>query len=185
MPTDPFVPSDLEDEPRQQQNLPPGLAPPPARDWRADRPGDDAAVPDAEPLRGNPGPNVGYAYTLAARVKDRLHLAPSEHDTDALAVVAEIAGKRAAQFGRAPVMGDIDIAIALLGYDGLADDLFVAQRVRLVHEAAHSYVSRRALVDAVPEDLLRLRMAELLDQVDTWRSQLAGPVISQHGNPPA
>ena len=40
VPTDPFVPSELADRPRQQQNLPPGLAPPPARDWRADRPGD-------------------------------------------------------------------------------------------------------------------------------------------------
>jgi hypothetical protein len=185
MPTDPFVSSELEDRPRQQQNLPPGLAPPPARDWRADRPGDQGGVPVEGALLGRPGPNVGYAYTLAARVRDRLDCAPTEHDTDAMAVVAEIAGKRAALFGRAPVMGDIDIAIALLGYDGLADDLFVTERARLVHEAAHSYVVRRGLVDAVPEDLLRMRMAELLDQVDTWRSQLAGTVVPQHGNSPA
>ena len=185
MPTDPFVPSELEDRPRQQQNLPPGLAPPPARDWRADRPGDQGGAPVDGALLGSPGPNVGYAYTLAARVKDRLHLSPLEHTDDVIAVIAEIAGRRAAHFGRAPVMADIDIAIALLGYDGLADEAFVDQRSRLVHDAAHSYVSRRALVDAVPEDLLALRMPELLERVDQWRSELAGNVVSQPGNLPA
>jgi hypothetical protein len=185
MPTDPFVPSELADRPRQQQNLPPGLAPPPARDWRADRPGDQGGAVVEGALLGRPGPNVGYAYTLAARVRDRLHLSPIEHDDDAIAVIAEIAGKRAALFGRAPVMGDIDVAISLLGYDGVADDAFVELRVRLVHDAAHSYINRRALVDAVPEDMLKLRMAELLTRVDAWRSQLAGNVVSQHGNTPA
>jgi len=70
-------------------------------------------------------------------------------------------------------MGDIDIAIALLGYDGVADDAFVELRSRLVHEAAHSYIRRRALVDAVPEKLLPMRMAELSESVDAWRSQLS------------
>ena len=45
-------------------------------------------------------------------------------------MIAEIAGKRAALFGRAPVIGDIDVAIALLGYDGSADDAFVELRGR-------------------------------------------------------
>jgi len=70
MPTDPYVPSEIGDRPRQQQNLPPGLALPPARDWRADRPGDleaasGASVPESGALMGRPGPNIGYAYTLA------------------------------------------------------------------------------------------------------------------------
>ena len=136
-------------------------------------------------LLGRPGPNVGYAYTLAGRVQDRLQCSPLEHTGDVIAVISEIAGKRAARFGRAPVMGDIDVAIALLGYDGVADEAFVELRVRLVHEAAHSYINRRALVDAVPEDLLALKMAELLKRVDEWRSQLEGSVVSQHGNLPA
>jgi len=173
MPTDPFVPSDLADRPRQQQNLPPGLAPPPAQDWRADRPGDlDGEQPDGA-LLGRPGPNVGYAYTLAARAGDSLRLSPSEHADDAISVIAEIAGKRAGAFGRAPVMADIDVAIALLGYDGVADDSFVDKRTRLVHEASHNYLRRRALVDAVPEALLRKRMSEVALSVDEWRSQLA------------
>jgi hypothetical protein len=173
MPTDPFVPADLADQPRHKQNLPPGLAPPPARDWRADRPGDLTGVQPDGALLGKPGPNVGYAYTLAARGRDELRLSASEHADDAIAVIAEIAAKRAASFGRAPVMADIDVAIALLGYDGVADDAFVDKRARLVHEASHSYIRRRALVDAVPEELLRKRMAEVAQSVDAWRSQLA------------
>ena len=101
-----------------------------------------------------------------------LRMSPLEHDADVVAVVAEIAGKRAAHFGRAPVMTDVDVAIALLGYDGLVDDDFVALRSRLVHDAAHDYIRRRELVDAVPETLLPLRMAELIRSVDGWRSEL-------------
>ncbi len=69
-------------------------------------------------------------------------------------------------------MTDIDVAIALLGYDGLVDDEFVALRSRLVHDAAHDYIRRRELVDAVPDALLPLRMSELIKGVDDWRSEL-------------
>jgi hypothetical protein len=173
MPTDPFVPSELADRPRQQQNLPPGLAPPPARDWRADRPGDLAGAQPEGELLGRPGPSVGYAYTLAARARDSLRLAPTEYSDDAISVIAEIAAKRAAAFGRAPVMADIDVAIALLGYDGVVDDGFVEKRTRLVHDASHDYLRRRVLVDAVPDGLLKKRMSEVAQSVDEWRSQLA------------
>jgi hypothetical protein len=177
MPTDPYVPSEIGDRPRQQQNLPPGLAMPPARDWRADRPGDGAAVPDdAAPgpgaLMGRPGPNVGYAYTLAARTASRLRLSSHEHADDVVAVLAEIAGKRAARFGRAPVIGDVDVAVELLGYDGTADEEFVELRARLVHDAAHDYTRRRELVDAVPEELLGLRGSALAERVGEWRAQV-------------
>jgi hypothetical protein len=176
MPTDPYVPSEIGDRPRQQQNLPPGLALPPARDWRADRPGDlkassGASVPENGALMGRPGPNVGYAYTLAARVCTRLRLSTHEHAEDVIAVLAEIAGKRAALFGRAPVIGDIDVAVELLGLDGTADDAFVELRARLTHDAAHDYTRRRELVDAVPEELLRLRGAALAERVAEWRAR--------------
>src|SRR5207244_10954124 len=70
----------------------------------------------------------------------------------------EIAGKRAALFGRAPVIGDIDVAVALLGYDGSSDEQFAELRSRLVHDAAHDYTRRRELVDAVPEDRKSTRL---------------------------
>lgn len=190
MPTDPFVPSELADRPRQQQNLPPGLAPPPARDWRADRPGDLGGVDPKGSLLGRPGPNVGYAYTLATRARDGLQMSPIEHAEDVVAVIAEIAGKRAARFGRAPVMGDIECAIALLGYDGVVDEQFLDFRIRIAHDAAHSYIRRRELVDAVPDALLALPLPKLLESVDEWRSalrerMLSGPQHGQHGHAPA
>jgi hypothetical protein len=171
MPTDPYVPSKIGDRPRQQQNLPPGLGLPPARDWRADRPGDLKSQPGEGALMGRPGPNVGYAYTLAARARSKLRLSAHEHAEDVIAVIAEIAGKRAARFGRAPVIGDIDVAVELLGYDGTADESFVELRSRLTHDAAHDYTRRRELVDAVPEELLRLRGAALAERVAEWRAQ--------------
>ena len=120
MPTDPFVSPELDDQPRQETNLAPGVHLPAARAWRADRPGDLVAGQPTGSLLGRPGPNVGYAYTLAQRARDRLRLGPFEHADDAVAVIAEIAGKRAALFGRAPVIGDVDLVVALLGYDASA-----------------------------------------------------------------
>jgi hypothetical protein len=181
VPTDPFVPPDPSARPRQQQNLPPGVALPPAADWRPDRPGDLGPGQPEGPLLGRPGPNVGYAYTLVQRAKDRLRLAPSEHVDDALAVVAEIAGKRAASFGRAPVIGDVDLAIALLGYDGNASEEFVELRTTLVYEAGHTYWRRRVLVDSVPDALLRLRLNQASAEIDSWRASIASTLTASSG----
>jgi hypothetical protein len=179
VPTDPFVPSDPNARPRQQQNLPPGLALPPAGDWRSDRPGDLGPEQPEGALLGRPGPNVGYAYTLAQRAKDRLRLGPFEHVNDALAVLAEVAGKRAALYGRAPVIGDIDLAIAILGYDGTAGDGFVAARTAAVHDASHSYYRRRAMVDSVPDELLRQRPQQAAAEIAEWRTSL--PAVALPG----
>jgi hypothetical protein len=172
VPTDPFVPPDPSARPRQQQNLPPGVALPPAGDWRSDRPGDLGPDQADGALMGRPGPNVGYAYTLAGRAKDRLRLGPFEHADDAIAVIAEVAGKRAAHVGRAPVIGDVDLAIAILGYDGSASEAFVKARSALVHEAGHSYRRRRALVDAVPDALLRLKLNQAGPDIESWRASM-------------
>jgi hypothetical protein len=168
VPTDPFVSPDPDDKPRQQQNLPPGVAYPPAKSWTPTRPGD---IPLGEPegkLRGAPGPNIGYAYTLANRIKDRLKLAPHEYSGDALAVVAEIGARRAASFGRAPVIRDVEFAASLLGYDTTDD--FASTRVRLVREASHSYYRRRAVVDSVPDDVLRASPSEVRTVAAQWRA---------------
>jgi hypothetical protein len=169
VPTDPFVPPDDSSRPRQQQNLPPGVALPPASAWRASRPGDLGPEQPRGDLLGRPGPNVGYAYTLAERAKDRVRVGPHEHLHDAISVIAEVAGKRAASFGRAPVMPDIEVAIKVLGYDGTGDNDFVEIRTRLVQDAGHSYLRRRAVVDAVPDDVLRNGGVD----VTSWRSKLS------------
>jgi len=150
--TDPFVPETLDTEPRQLPNLPPGVHLPPASPWRATRPGDLAGGQPHGVLLGSPGPDVGYARLLVERRRDRMALAPGEHRHDAEAVVAELAMRRAASFGRAPVLADVDIALELLGYSGDAP----GWRSRLVDEAAHDYARRRRVVDAVPIEVLRL-----------------------------
>ena len=180
MPTDPFVPERLEDEPRQEPNLPPGVKMPAARSWVADRPGDLPAGWPTGKLLGSPGPNVGYALTLANRVRDQLALAPHEHADDAIAVVAEIAMRRAALFGRAPVMPDVEFAMQILGYRGDAAPDFVAWRMRAVQGAHHGYYERRSLVDAIPVDVLRLvpttLPAHLAEARDALRTGVPTPL---------
>ncbi len=178
MPTDPFVPPDPDARPRQQQNLPPGVALPPASHWRADRPGDHSG-PTAGygELTGRPGPNVGFAYTVAERAKDRLRLGPHEHVDAVVAVVAEIAGKRAALFGRAPVIHDVEHAMNVLGYDGSAGIEFVEARTLMVLDAAHDYGRRRAVVDGVSEELLRSTGVELKDRIEAWRSAIISKLL--------
>lgn len=169
MPTDPFVPERREDEPRQEPNLPPGVKMPAARSWIANRPGDLPAGWPTGKLLGSPGPNVGYALTLANRARDQLVLAPHEHSDDAIAVVAEIAMRRAALFGRAPVMLDVEFGMQILGYGGDADPDFVDWRMRAVQGAHHDYYERRSLVDAIPVDVLRLVPSALPAHVDAAR----------------
>jgi hypothetical protein len=176
VPTDPFVAPNLEDTPRQAPNLAPGVSYPPARGWRADRPGDlEAGQPQGD-LLGRPGPNIGYALALAERARDRLALEPFESSDDALAVVSELAMKRAASFGRAPVMTDIDVAATLLGYKGEVDPEFAKWRARAVHGAHHEYGVRRAIVDAVPDAVLRMppQVAPLVVEFRTNLRQTLG-----------
>ncbi|MGZ4690513.1 MAG: hypothetical protein ACXVIM_01045 [Acidimicrobiia bacterium] len=173
MPTDPYVPITLDEEPRQETNLAPGSHMPPSGSWRADRPGDLGAIQPKGALLGSPGPNVGYALTLANRARDRLNLEAHEAPDDALAVVAAIAMKRAATFGRAPTVTDIDFAMELLGYLGDAPEDVRTWRPEVVRAAAHDYVVRRAVVDTVSSGLLRFSIAELPEHLAIVREAMA------------
>jgi hypothetical protein len=174
VPTDPYVPVPFDEKPRQQQNFAPGVFMPPARGWVADRPGDLRARPPRGPLTGTPGPNVGFALSLARRARDRFRLEPGEHADDAVAVVAELAMKRAATFGRAPTILDVDFAIELLGYAGAAPADVRRWRPGVVRGAAHEYVVRRAIADAVTPSLLRLSLQDLPEQLAIVRAAIAG-----------
>jgi hypothetical protein len=155
MPTDPFVAPTLDDTPRNEANLAPGVHLPAARAWRADRPGDLVGGNPTGDLLGRPGPNVGFALTLAHRASERMTLAAHEESGDALAVVAEVAMKRASSYGRGPTTGDVDLAMTLLGYRGEVAPAFSTWRAHALHGAHHEYGPRRRLVDAVPESVLR------------------------------
>jgi hypothetical protein len=173
VPTDPYVPTTLDEEPRQEKNLAPGVHIPAASAWRADRPGDLGAAQPKGPLLGNPGPNVGYALTLANRAAGRLMLEPHEHQEDAVTVVAAIAMKRAATFGRAPVSIDVDFAMELLGYLGDAPEDVRSWRPDVIRSAAHDYEVERAVVDTVGTGLLRLPIHELPEHLSAVRESMA------------
>jgi hypothetical protein len=173
VPTDPYVPTTIDELPRQQPNLAPGVHIPPARGWRADRPGDLGAIQPRGAFLGSPGPNVGYALTLAERARDRMRLEPGEHAEDAIAVVAALAMKRAATFGRGPTVNDVDFALELLGYLGDAPDDVKVWRPDVVRAAAHDYAVRRAVVDTVSTGLLRLPITELPEHLAIVREAMA------------
>jgi hypothetical protein len=173
VPTDPFVPTTLDEEPRQEPNFAPGSHMPASGSWRADRPGDLGALQPKGALLGSPGPNVGYALTLANRARGRLKLEPHECADDATEVIAAVAMKRAATFGRAPTVTDVDFAMELLGYLGDAPEDVKAWRPDVVREAAHDYVVRRAVVDTVSTGLLRLPISELPENLAIVRDAMA------------
>jgi hypothetical protein len=173
VPTDPYVSIPLDEHPRQQQNFAPGVEMPPARAWVADRPGDVRSRSPRGPLTGTPGPNVGFALTLAHRARDRFRLEPGERAEDAVAVVAELAMKRAATFGRAPTILDVDFAIELLGYAGAAPDDVRRWRPGVVRGADHDYVVRRGVADAVGSSLLRLSLHDLPEHLAAVRAAIS------------
>jgi hypothetical protein len=184
VPTDPYVPVPLDEKPRQQQNFAPGVFMPPARAWVADRPGDVRARPPRGPLTGSPGPNVGFALSLARRARDRFRLEPGEHVEDAVAVVAELAMKRAATFGRAPTILDVDFAIELLGYAGAAPPDVRRWRPGVVRGADHDYVVRRAIADTVSGSLLRITLQELPEHLAAVRAAIASGAAASEADPP-
>lgn len=173
MPTDPYVPIPADEKPRQEQNFASGVSMPPARAWRADRPGDDVAQMPRGPLTGSPGPNVGFALSLARRSRERLRLESAEHADDAVAVIAEVAMKRAASFGRAPTTVDIDFASELLGFGAPAPADVKAWRPGVIRGAHHEYVVRRRIADAVDVSLLRRAPAALAEHLDDARRAIA------------
>jgi hypothetical protein len=165
---DPYVPTRPEDAPRRSAAIPPPAG------WRAVRPGDLGPAQPAGHLFGAPGPDQGYALTLAQRLNDRLELVPPETAHDALALGAEVAMKRAALFGRAPVLADVEAGLTFFGWLGGAPPDLVAWRRLATAGVAENYARRRALVDAVPEAVLRRHPGEIRDGLLRWRDRLAG-----------
>jgi hypothetical protein len=126
--------------------------------WTADRPG-DLHGPGQPTGRGHgtPGPDQGFALSLARRFEDRLHLGPDEEREDVLLGSALVASRRAGLFGRAPCIYDLDFVMGLFAFtDADAPPDVVVARRGLFRSVAHSYVAQRALVDAVPTAALGL-----------------------------
>ncbi len=105
---------------------------------------------------GSQGPDQGFIYKLVPLFDDSLNLGALSHE-DAMAGCIAVALKRAALFGRAPVVHDLRMALTIFGFldpDAPAD--LVAKReqwfVGLGH--GHHYGERRALADRVSPSVL-------------------------------
>lgn len=171
-----FVPVDSV-EPVRSYESPPWRPDP----WVPDRPAELPTGQPTGPRLGTPGPDQGYVLTLAKRFEGQLTLTAGEHERDALFGASLVALKRAALFGRAPVIHDLRIALTIWGFLGEAPSELVELRKPLFEEVAHPhhYPEQRRIVDLVPDEVLRLSPDEVAERHRRdWRSLLALPAAA-------
>jgi hypothetical protein len=139
--------------------------------WLADRP---AELTGPAQLKGksfgSAGPDAGFGLRLAERFRDRLELQAGETADDAIAGCFAVGAKRAAMFGRAPVIFDFQLAFTLWGFLGGAPPEILALRQRHFPGCAHHYWEQREIVDRVQEDALRKSPDEVRGMLPVWRS---------------
>lgn len=148
-----FVPTDPQQLVRSYSSPP--WRPDP---WFADRPAElDGRQPYGDRL-GVPGPDQGYALTLAKRFEGRLHLREHENEADALAGASSIGMKRSGLFGRAPIIHDLTVGLTIWGF---LDPAAPAELVEIrrewfeeIHLSVH-YPERRRIADAAPASVLQ------------------------------
>jgi hypothetical protein len=124
--------------------------------WTASRPA-ELRGPKAASGRsvGTPGPDAGFALRLAHRFEHQLKLGEGESAHDVALGVALVAARRAALFGRAPCIYDVQFALERWGFLSDAPAELVAERCKAFSAISHDYAAQRALVDSVPDEVLR------------------------------
>jgi hypothetical protein len=141
--------------------------------WLPDRPAEirNQGAQPTGPQLGAVGPDQGYALKLARLLEPRL-VVDSMDDTIAGAV--PVGMRRAALYGRAPVIHDLELAFTLFGFMPGAPSDLIDYRRPLFQGVAHSYNQQRAIVDLVPEATLRLTPADVTGRVQSggWRALL-------------
>lgn len=153
---------------------PSALLPAP-KGWFLERPAEQSTLgPPAGPRFGATGPDLGYGLKLARRFESRLELAAGEHLEDAVAGCFGCGSRRAASFGRAPVIYDMEWAYTLWGYLGPAAPDLVAFRIPMFRGAAEDYWDQREIADAVRPDTLRLTPVQVREKVSSgaWQELL-------------
>ncbi len=144
--------------------------------WRADRPGDLAEGQPQGTRLGSPGPDQGYAYKLVGHLEDSLHLGEVAR-ADAVAGCVAVAMKRAAHYGRAPVVHDLRAAFTVFGFldDNPAAELVQLRRTLFAEvHTHHHYPELRQLVDQVPVEALARTPQEITASYQKdWRTNLS------------
>jgi len=126
------------------------------------------------PRLGYPGPDIGYALTLVPHIEPEVRVSAGEQVQDAVVGCTGIAMRRAAMFGRAPVIHDLRLAFTIWGFldDAPPGDLVDHRRPRFA-EAARDYETQRAIVDQIPEATLRRTPADVAAAYPAaWRELL-------------
>ena len=145
--------------------------------WLAIRPGDlEGRGQPKGPGLGVQGPDQGYALTLARRLRDKLVLAEGERADEAIAGALGIALRRAALFGRAPVIDDLRLALHLFGFldaDAPAELLEFRRTLFAEVDSPHHYAEVRELAVLVPEATLRMTADQVAARRVDWRALLA------------
>jgi hypothetical protein len=144
--------------------------------WTLDRPAEVAfGRQPVGPRLGYPGPDIGYALTLLPRIRPEIRMAPGEHVEDADAGCSAIAMRRAAIFGRAPVIHDLRIAFTIWGFlDEHPPAVLVAYRGPRFAGAGHDYDTQRAIVDQIPDATLRLPQSDVVASYPSRWQELVG-----------
>jgi hypothetical protein len=167
--------------PTEKVRLPwesPDHVPPP---WTLDRPAEVAmGRQPVGPRLGSPGPDIGYALTLLPVIRPELRLARGELTADAEAGCGAIAMRRAAVFGRAPVIHDLRVAFTIWGFlDDQPPVEHVAYRRPRFAGAAHDYETQRAIVDQIPDATLRLPLSDVKASYPArWQELIGVPTSS-------
>lgn len=154
--------------------MPEGVETPTPSGWKSDRPGDTYKErdTDSDVLLGNAGPNIGYALKLASQKIHGYFLLESEHEHDVKVLLSEIAMRRAANFGRAPIVQDLDFAAHLLGYDKESKSGEDKWRPRLVHGCGHDEHKRRRIVNSVPDEIIKHKDEVSEGMISGWWEKL-------------
>jgi hypothetical protein len=141
--------------------------------WTATRPAEigPGGFQPAGRMLGIQGPDQGYALKLASLLRPSAMLAQGESFEDASSGCVGVALRRAALYGRAPIMPDVKLAFTVWGFlEGAPADL-VEFRRRLFEGIAHHHEAQRAIAERVPEETLRLTPADVAARLggEGWR----------------
>ena len=134
------------------------------------RPAEVASCSPQPPGFGVACPDGGFALRLVEARQGSLTLGPGERTADACAAIAAIGLRRAALLGRAPVLADVDIGRAVLGYDAAPSPLLCQWRRDHVDGAARRVDVRQQLADAAQLGL-DLVPGPSREQTEGWRAQ--------------
>lgn len=143
--------------------------------WQPGRPGEiDGRQPAGERL-GYQGPDQGYVIKLAEHVRPHVRVTEGENIDDALSGCSLIALRRASMYGRAPVIHDLRIALAMWGF---LSDSPPPEQVQVRRELfaglrnpAHHYAQSRRVADMVPDATLRLAPDQVATRAQSeWRA---------------